>query len=258
VNDAHAALVSLRSDLKVFVRNPAALFFTAILPVVFLILFVSIFGNERSEEFGVKVATLQVPAFIALAVVSASFVGLAMGLTSIREDGILKRVRATPVAPWIVFAGRIGTAIVSATIVTAILVAIGALAFGVTVPTHTLPGLISTLAVGAATFCALGIAYTRLIPSEEAAPAMTNAVVLPLYFISGVFVPADQLPRELRQVADVLPVKPFVDALFEAFDPQTTGAGLAGGDLVIVAAWGALGLLLAVRFFVWTPRHQAG
>jgi ABC-2 type transport system permease protein len=258
VNDAHAALVSLRSDLKVFVRNPAALFFTAILPVVFLILFVSIFGNERSEEFGVKVATLQVPAFIALAVVSASFVGLAMGLTSIREDGILKRVRATPVAPWIVFAGRIGTAIVSATIVTAILVAIGALAFGVTVPTHTLPGLISTLAVGAATFCALGIAYTRLIPSEEAAPAMTNAVVLPLYFISGVFVPADQLPRELRQVADVLPVKPFVDALFEAFDPQTTGAGIAGGDLVIVAAWGALGLLLAVRFFVWTPRHQAG
>jgi ABC-2 type transport system permease protein len=258
VNDAHAALVSLRSDLKVFVRNPAALFFTAILPVVFLILFVSIFGNDRSQEFGVKVATLQVPAFIALAVVSASFVGLAMGLTSIREDGILKRVRATPVAPWIVFAGRIGTAIVSATIVTAILVAIGALAFGVTVPTHTLPGLISTLAVGAATFCALGIAYTRLIPSEEAAPAMTNAVVLPLYFISGVFVPADQLPRELRQVADVLPVKPFVDALFEAFDPRTTGAGIAGGDLVIVAVWGALGLLLAVRFFVWTPRHQAG
>lgn len=258
MSDAHAAVVSLRSDLKVFVRNPAALFFTAILPVVFLILFVSIFGNQRSQEFGVKVATLQVPAFIALAVVSASFVGLAMGLTSVREDGILKRVRATPVAPWIVFAGRIGTAIVSATIVTAILVAIGALAFGVTVPTHTLPGLILTLAVGAATFCGLAIAYTRLIPSEEAAPAMTNAVVLPLYFISGVFVPPDQLPRELRQVADVLPVKPFVDALFEAFDPHTTGAGIAGGDLVIVAAWGALGLLLAVRFFVWTPRHQAG
>lgn len=72
------------------------------------------------------------------------------------------------------------------------------------------------------------------------------------------FVPADQLPRELRQVADVLPVKPFVDALFEAFDPHTTGAGIAGGDLVIVAAWGVLGLLLAVRFFIWTPRHQAG
>jgi ABC-2 type transport system permease protein len=257
MNDARAALVALRSDLKIFVRNPAALFFTAILPIVFLTLFVSIFGNGRSKEFGVKIATLQVPAFIALAVVSASFVGLAIGLTSVREEGVLKRVRATPVAPWIVFAGRIGTAIVSATIVTAILIAIGALAFDVAVPRHTLPGLILALAVGAASFCALGIAYTRLIPSEEAAPAMTNAIVLPLYFISGVFVPTDELPSDLRQVADVLPVKPFVDALFEAFNPQTAGAGIAAGDLAILAAWGALGLVLAVRFFAWTPRHQA-
>jgi ABC-2 type transport system permease protein len=258
VNDVRAALVALQSDLKIFVRNPAALFFTAILPIVFLILFVSIFGNARSEQFGVKLATLQVPAFIALAVVSASFVGLAIGLTSVREDGILKRMRATPVPPWIVFAGRIGTAIVSTVIVTSILMAVGAVAFGVTLPTHTLPGLVVTLAVGSATFCALGIAFTRLIPSEEAAPAMTNAVVLPLYFISGVFVTAEVLPAGLLHVADVLPVKPFVDALFVAFNPQTTGAGFAGQELAIIAAWGVVGLLLAVRFFSWTPRQQAG
>jgi ABC-2 type transport system permease protein len=87
---------------------------------------------------------------------------------------------------------------------------------------------------------------------------MTNAVVLPLYFISGVFVPVSQLPDGLRQIADVLPVKPFVDALTVAFDPRTTGAGIAGGDLAVLAAWGVLGLLLAVRFFAWTPRRQAG
>jgi ABC-2 type transport system permease protein len=253
-------VVQLRSDLKVFVRNPAALFFTAILPVVFLCLFVSIFGNERAgDEFGnIRISTLQVPAFIALAVVSASFVGLAIGLVSVREAGVLKRVRGTPAPPWIVFAGRIGTAIVSATIVTVLLIAIGAIAFGVRVPTGTLPGLVAALVVGAFAFCALGIAYTRAIFSEDAAPAMTNAVVLPLYFISGVFVPVSQLPAGLRQVADVLPVKPFVDALFVAFDPRTTGAGLAGGDLAVLAAWGVLGLLLAVRFFGWTPRQQAG
>ena len=253
-------VVQLRSDLKVFVRNPAALFFTAILPVVFLCLFVSIFGNERAgAEFGnIRISTLQVPAFIALAVVSASFVGLAIGLVSVREAGVLKRVRGTPAPPWIVFAGRIGTAIVSATIVTGLLIAIGALAFGVRVPTATLPGLAATLVVGAFAFCALGIAYTRAISSEDAAPAMTNAVVLPLYFISGVFVPVSQLPKGLRQVADVLPVKPFVDALSVAFDPRTTGAGIAAGDLAVLAAWGLVGLLIAVRFFVWTPRRQAG
>jgi ABC-2 type transport system permease protein len=253
-------LVQLRSDLKIFVRNPAALFFTAILPVIFLTLFVSIFGNHRAGgDYGdIKTSTLQVPAFIALAVVSASFVGLAIGLTSVREDGVLKRIRGTPVPPWLVFAGRIGTAIVSALIVTSILCAIGAVAFGVSLPTSKLPGLLVTLFVGAATFCALGIAYTRLISSEDAAPAMTNAVVLPLYFISGVFVPVSELPDGLRTVAGVLPVKPFVDALTEAFDPRTTGLGFDGPDLLVLAAWGLAGLVLAVRFFVWTPRHQAG
>jgi len=193
--------VQLRSDLKVFVRSPAALFFTAILPVIFLIMFVSIFGNERAgEEYGnVRISTLQVPAFIALAVVSASFVSLAIGLTHVRENGVLKRVRGTPAPPGIVFAGRIGTAVVSALAVTTILCAIGALAFGVTLPSETLPGLLVTLLVGAGSFCALGIAYTRLIPSDDAAPAMTNAVVLPLYFISGVFVPVSQASRRSAQ-----------------------------------------------------------
>jgi len=257
---SRALLVQLRSDLKVFVRNPAALFFTAILPVLFLTMFVAIFGNQRAGgEFGdIRVSTLQVPAFIALAVVSASFVSLAMGLTIARENGVLKRIRGTPAPPWIVFAGRIGTAIVSAVIVTAILCLIGAVAFGVTLPTTKLPGLIATLFVGAATFCALGIAYTRLIPSEDAAPAMTNAVVLPLYFISGVFVPLSTLPHGLRQVAGFLPVKPFVEALTAAFDPRVHGAGLEGSDLLVLAAWGLAGLLLAIRFFVWTPRRQAG
>jgi len=128
----------------------------------------------------------------------------------------------------------------------------------VTLPTQTLPGLIAALAVGAASFCALGIAFTALIPGEDAAPAMTNAVVLPLYFVSGVFVPVSELPETMRTIAGFLPVKPFVDALFVAFDPRTTGAGIAGGDLAVLAAWGLAGLLLAVRFFVWTPRQQAG
>jgi len=252
-------LVQLRCDLKVFVRNPAAIFFTAILPVIFLCLFVAIFGNERDESLGnIRVATLQVPAFIALAVVSASFVGLAIGLVSVREAGVLKRIRGTPAPPWIVFAGRVGTSIVMATVVSVVLLAIGAVAFGVTVPTSTLPGLLTALAVGAFAFSALGIAYTRAIRSEDAAPAMTNAVVLPLYFISGVFIPASQLPKGLRDVADVLPVKPFVDALTVAFDPRTTGAGIAGADLAVLAAWGVVGLIVAIRSFAWTPLQQGG
>lgn len=259
MSDLVRALAQLKADLKIFRRNPAALFFTAILPVIFLCLFVGIFGNQRLTEYGnVHASTVYVPSFIALAVVSAAFVALAMGFTRMRESGMLKRVRATPVPSWIVFAGRIGTSIVTAAIVTAVLMTIGGVVFGVKVPTHTLPGLVSALLVGTAAFCALGIAYTRVISSEDAGPAMTNAVVLPLYFVSGVFVPFRTLPDGLQRVAELLPVQPFVDALQIAFDPNTVGAGFAGGDLLKLAIWGIAGLLLAVRFFAWTPRRQAG
>lgn len=259
MSDVRRALAQLTADLKIFRRNPAALFFTAILPVIFLCLFVGIFGNNRLKEYGgIHASTVYVPSFIALAVVSASFVSLAMGFTRMRESGMLKRVRATPVPSWIVFAGRIGTAIVTAIVVTALLMLIGGVVFGVKIPTRTLPGLITALAAGAACFCAIGIAYTRAIPSEESGPSMTNAVVLPLYFISGVFVPFRTLPDGLQSVAKVLPVEPFVDALRIAFDPHTSGAGIAGGDLLKLAIWGVLGLLFAVRFFAWTPRHQTG
>ena len=67
-----------------------------------------------------------------------------------------------------------------------------------------------------------------------------------------------ELPAGLRTIAGVLPVKPFVDALTEAFDPRTTGLGFDGPDLLVLAAWGLAGLVLAMRFFVWTPRQQAG
>jgi ABC-2 type transport system permease protein len=259
MSDLRRAAAQLTADIKIFRRNPAALFFTAILPVIFLCMFVGIFGNERLKEYdNIRASTLQVPAFIGLAVVGSGFVALAMGFTRMRETGMLKRVRATPVPSWIVFAGRIGTSIVTAVFVTALLTAIGALLFGVTVPTHTLPGLLAALALGAAAFCALGIAYTRVIPSEEAGPAMTNAVVLPLYFISGVFVPFRQLPDALQHVAELLPVQPFVDALRIAFDPHTAGAGLAGSDLLKLAIWTAIGLVAAVKLFEWTPRQQSG
>jgi ABC-2 type transport system permease protein len=259
MSDLPRAVAQLTADLKIFRRNPAALFFTAILPVIFLCLFVGIFGNNRLKEYdNVHASTIYVPSFIALAVVGAGFVALAMGFTRMRESGMLKRVRATPVPSWIVFSGRIGTSIVTAALVTALLMLIGGLVFGVKIPTHTLPGLISALAIGAAAFCALGIAYTRVIRSEDAGPAMTNAVVLPLYFISGVFVPFRTLPDGLQSVAKLLPVEPFVDALRIAFDPHTTGAGFAGGDLLKLAIWGVVGLVLAVRLFVWTPTHQTG
>ena len=115
--------------------------------------------------------------------------------------------------------------------------------------------MLVTLAVGAFSFSCLGFALAAAIPTAEAAPAVTNATVLPLYFLSGVFIPQDELPNGVLHFAAIFPIRPFFQAMFTVWDPNTTGAGFEWGHLALVAAWGVAGLLIAVRFFRWEPRR---
>jgi ABC-2 type transport system permease protein len=248
-------LHQFRFDQKVFWRNPASVFFTVMLPLIFLFIFATIFGNDTIEERGVKTTTYYVPAIIALSVISATTVSLAINLTEDRERGLLKRVRGTPLPPSIFVAGRIGNAFVISVLMVVLVAILGKLVYDVSVPGETIPAVLVTLGVGAFAFSCLGFALTAAIPSEDAAPAVTNAILLPLYFVSGVFIPDSEIPSGVLNVADVFPVRHFFEAFFTAWDPNTTGAGFELGDLAIVAAWGLLGLLVAVRFFRWEPRR---
>jgi ABC-2 type transport system permease protein len=244
-----------RFDQKIFWRNPASVFFTAVFPLLFLFIFATFFKNAEIEGLGVDGATYYVPAIVALSVISATTVKLAMNLSSEREGGMLKRLRGTPLPPSAFVAGRVGNSLVISLILVVLVSVIGALFYGVSIPTQTMPAVLITLAVGAASFSCLGFALAAVIPSEDAAPAVTNAIVFPLYFVSGVFVPADEIPDGILHFADIFPVRHFFEAFFTAWDPNTTGAGFALGDLAIVAAWGVLGLLIAVRYFRWEPRR---
>jgi ABC-2 type transport system permease protein len=132
--------------------------------------------------------------------------------------------------------------------------ALGQILFGVPVPWSRLGALVVTLAVGSASFCALGVALTTIIPSRESAPAITNMIVFPLYFLSGVFIPESEIPSGVLHVADAFPVRHLFDALLTGFNPATAGAGFELGNLAVVAAWGLAGLALAVSRFRWEPR----
>ncbi|MGH9151664.1 MAG: ABC transporter permease [Acidimicrobiales bacterium] len=256
-----AALVwhQFRYDQKTFWRQPEAVFFIVALPLIFLFPFVSIFGNEPIDVRGaeVKGATYYVPGIVTLAVISATVLNLAIALTIARERGLLKRVRSTPMPPWAFIVGRIGTAsVVTLLLVTAVVV-LGRLVYGVTVPTTTtLPALVVAALVGTASGCALGFALSSIIPSEGAAPAIANAVLLPLYFVSGVFIPTEDIPPAMQRVGDLFPVKHIFEAVVTAFDPSTTGAGLAWGDLAVVAAWGVAAAVVATKRFRWAPRRR--
>jgi ABC-2 type transport system permease protein len=248
------ALHQFRYDQKVFWRNPASVFFTVMFPVMFLVLLgVIVHGQTIHAQGGIDATTYFVPAVITLAVVSATMVNLAMQLTILREGGVLKRLRGTPLPSWVFIAGRIGNAFVTALLMFVLVTVLGRVLFGVPVPWSRLAPLLITLGVGSASFCALGVALTTIIPTREAAPAITNLVVFPLYFLSGVFIPESEIPDGVLTVADVFPIRHLFDALLAGFAPATGSATFELGQLVVVAAWGLLGFAVALRRFRWEP-----
>ena len=255
-SEASLLLHQYRYDQKQFWREPAAVFFTVVLPIIFLFLFVSIFGNDTTQVNGrdIKASTYFVPGIVTLAVVSATIVNLAITFTILREKGLLKRVRATPLPPWIYLAGRVLTATVVTVLLVVAVTSLGRIVYGVNVPVRTLPGLALTVVVGTAACCALGFALTVAIPSENAAPAVTNAIMLPLYFFSGIFIPDASLPDWMKTFGSLFPVRHLFQSFLTAFDPGTTGAGIAWDHLAVLAAWGVFGGIVAARWFRLTPR----
>jgi ABC-2 type transport system permease protein len=253
MRNVRLVLHQARYDLLAFMRNRQARFFTLMLPIIFLVIFVSVFGNHRVGPQQVKASTYYVPGLSALAIIAASFVNLVISLTAQREAGVLKRRRATPVPAWVLIAARTITAMTISLVVMAVLLLVGRFAYGVRLPSSTIPGVLLTAVVGSATFCVLGYALSTAIGSEDAAQPMVQAIMLPLYFISGVFIPNVNLPTWLQDVAKAFPVQHLADGLHAAFDPATHGTGIVWGDIGVLALWAAAGLLIALRRFSWTP-----
>jgi ABC-2 type transport system permease protein len=255
MNDLTRALRQVVYTNNSFWRNPVSAFFTLIFPIMFLVIFSLIFGNQNITIAGVKttVATFYVPAITVFAVITACYTNLAINLSFQRDSGVLKRTRGTPLPAWAYMFGRIAHCILLSILLVIVCATFGRVFYNAALPSHTLPAFLLTLAVGAATFCALGILVTALVPNADASPAVVNGSVLPLLFVSNVFIPLQNAPAWLDTFSRIFPIRHFADALVGSyFSP--TGSGLYGNDLLIMAAWGALALLLSVRFFSWEPK----
>lgn len=251
------ALRQVRYENRAFWRNPAAAFFTFVFPLIFLVIFNLLFGSDELEVPGgtTNVSTFYVAGIAALSVVYTGFTGLAMLVTLARDQGLLKRVKATPLPAWAFFFGKLAHMTLTMVLLVAIVVTMGVVFYDVDVPTKTMPAFILALVVGAATFSSLGLAITAAIPNADAAPAVVNASSLPLLFISDVFIPPGQAPDWLIAVADFFPIKHLSEALQTAFNPFETGYGFEPLHLAVLAAWGIGGLLISLRYFSWEPRR---
>ncbi len=250
-----AALVlhQARYDLLGVWRNRQARFFTLLLPLLFLVIFVSVFGNNTVGHQQVKVSTYYVPGIAALAVIASSFVNLVISVTTEREAGILKRRRATPVPAWVLVAGRTLSAMALSLAVMTLLIVVGVLAYGVHISASAIPAIAVTAIAGSVTFCVLAYALSSFIGSADSAQPVVQAVMLPLYFISGVFIPNVNLPAWLQDVARAFPVQHLANGLHTAFDPTVQGSAFMWNDIGAMLIWAAVGLAVALRRFSWLP-----
>jgi ABC-2 type transport system permease protein len=237
-----------RLERRMFWRNPSAAFFNFFLPLLFLALFGAIFGGDQSN------LDVIVPGIAGMSVMATTFSALAMNLTFLREQGVLKRMRGTPLPSGAYLTGIAANAVTNATIQITLVVLAGRVFFGIGWPKDWIE-LAVFLVAGVVCLAALGVAWSHVIPNFDAAPAYVNIVFLPTIFISGVFYDVDNTPAFLRDIAQALPLTHIIDGLSGAMvTGRTLGDNLSA--LAVVGVWALAGSVLAVRGFSWESRRE--
>ena len=252
----------VRYQLTLMLRTPRTLMAGLILPGALLALQLG-----RVEQVGqgaaADVLAARVAGLVVLGAMSVAYLSHASSLVVAREDGVLRRWRATPLPSWGYFAGRITATVLLADAAGLILVLVGMAMAGLHLTGGAIGGLLLAGTLGALALAAAGTAVTPLLTSAQGANPLLTLTYLPLIIFSGGFGGLSGLPHWLNTVMSYLPAQPMIDAVTRALQhsPGQSGQVLSGRDLAVLAAWALGGLLLSVRFFQWDPhrpRHVRG
>jgi ABC-2 type transport system permease protein len=238
-----------RFERHLFWRNPSAAFFNFLLPLIFLALFGAIVSGHRHD------LDVIVPGIAGMSVMSTTFTALAYNLTFLREQGVLKRMRGTPLPSGVYLAGLGLNAVTNAAIQIAIVVLAGRIFFGLGWPPDWVQ-LVLFAVVGVICFASLGVALSHAIPNFETAPAVVNAVFVPVILISGVFFDVKHVPSFLRDIAQALPLAHLIEGLEGGLVAGRGGLAHHLTALAVLGVWGIVGVTLAIRGFSWDARRE--
>lgn len=238
-----------RLERRMFWRNPSAAFFNFLMPLLFLAFFGAIFHGNKHD------LNVIVPGIAGMAVMSTTFSALAYNIVFLRERGVLKRIRGTPLPTSAYFGGVAANAVTNTALQIAIVTLAGRFLFGLTWPGHWLE-LVVFVVAGVVCFASLGVAFAHAIPNFESTAAYVNAVFLPVIFISGVFYDVKKVPTFLRDIAEALPLKHLIDGLSGAMVRHGAPLSSHWDALAVIGLWAAFGLLFAIRGFSWDQRKE--
>jgi ABC-2 type transport system permease protein len=244
----------LRARVRIQLRTGRAVVFTFAFPLVLIVLFNGLNGNATVDAVGaagqVKFAQFYTPAIAIFSLVSACYTTLVMGLANARDQGLLKRVRSTPLPMSIYLGSWVVSAIATGVCAVVLLFVVAVPAFDVHIYASKLPEAIVSLLLGALCLSALGVAVASLVKNADQAQPVVQLTFLPLSFISGIWFPLDSAPDWLVSVAHIFPLSHLVQSFSAAFTP---GGGWEPGHLAVLALWTGGALFVAVRRFRWEP-----
>jgi ABC-2 type transport system permease protein len=211
-------------------------------------------GTTRFQGATVDFSAYFTPGIIAYSITLTGFNGLLIALTTNRERGILKRYRGTPMPPWVFLSAQILQTVATIVVMAATIVVIGWLAYDVHPQSNALAAFVLYVVLGSATMCALAIALTRATTTADSASAIGPFATVILAFISGVFIPVSSLPDWLRDVGRVFPLAHLAEGLQRTYFSVTADAGIDWSNVAVLAAWGIVSLVIALRTFRWEPQ----
>jgi ABC-2 type transport system permease protein len=226
----------IRYEQRAYWRNRGRGAFTFAFPIILLVIFASLDQDQTiSTRGGIPYDDFFVPGILAYGVITTTFVNLAMGTAILRDAGVLKRMQGTPLPRWAHVTARIVSASAVTLTMTVVVLVLGAALYGLDFRVAALPALIVTLLLGTAVFTTLGIGITRFVPNAESGPVIVNLLIWPLSFISNIWFPIDSLPKVVKTIADIFPIKALATSLQYGFDPRHHGAAFDGAELGILA-----------------------
>jgi len=241
----------LRSEQRVFWRSREAAFFIFFFPLLLFLLLGSVYNGTI---YGVPAPRALLAGLIGYGCANTAFAGVAIQLVIRRENGILKRLRATPLPAPVYVAAHLGSTVIVFALQTAALFVLGRILYSTPFPGSDTGSLVLAIVYGAVVFAALGVATASFIRSAEGSSAVVNFILLPMAFLTGSFGPTRHYPTVLQDIGDVLPLKYFID-IVNAVYLHHRDLWSQPKALAVLAVWGATGLVVSALKFRWEPRE---
>lgn len=242
----------LSANIKMILRNKQALYFSLILPAVIMLIFKVVAGNSKVN--GMSYVDFVVPGLITMSLLQMTIFSIAFVVAQQREKGVLKRLFATPMRPWDFMIAQVLTRLIIGLIQVMLLIAVAILALNY----HMNGSFLAVIAVailGILVFLSLGFIISGIAKTVETVPAIANMILFPMIFFGNIFFPLDNLPKWLKPVAEVLPIKYLADALRNI---MTLGKSIfdVKGDILGLAVWLIIFLVIATRVFTFSAKGK--